>query len=379
MTNYTVECKSCGVLFGKEKYTPKCSSCGRAVDIFYDYSGVEIQKNKSNMLDKYRDILPIPGDSFTYKFPIPETPLIYSKKISEICGSNIYLKYEGSLKTKSTKDRMAPIALAFLEQHGVKEITMSSTGNSSTSIGTIAHLFPNMKIHIFVGTDFKDRLNIPDSSNVVVHIIEGNFILAGKKAKEYAAKNNLVFEGGFFNPGRREGLKLTYLEAIDQAPQEPTVVIQATSSGMGLYGAFKGFTEYRITKRLTSIPRIVCAQQKSCAPMYNGWTSKKISLDDSDVIKEPQGLAYAILRGDARETYQYMRSIVDYTGGCFEAVDDVEIKNARRLAEKHEGLDVCNASSVALACAIKLSSKNWINSDDRVIVNLTGADRTSVN
>ena len=128
-----------------------------------------------------------------------------------------------------------------------------------------AAIAPEITLHIFCGQDFLDRVNIPGSPNVRVYCTDTDFVGAAKLAAKFARENGLPFEGGFFNPGRREGLKLAYLEAFDQlAPREPDVVLQAISSGMGIYGAHKGIVEYRAMGRLHGQPRIVCAQQLRC-------------------------------------------------------------------------------------------------------------------
>jgi hypothetical protein len=65
--------------------------------------------------------------------------------------------------------------------------------------------------HIFCGAFFQHRLNFPDQPNITVYTMDGSFVQAGKCAQEYAERCGLPFEAGFFNLGRREGLKLVYL------------------------------------------------------------------------------------------------------------------------------------------------------------------------
>ena len=67
-----------------------------------------------------------------------------------------------------------------------------------------------------------------------------SFVEAADYAVAYARQHKLVSESGFFNPARREGLKLAFLEACDQVPEPIDWYVQAVSSAMGVYGAFKG-------------------------------------------------------------------------------------------------------------------------------------------
>lgn len=370
-----LECRLCGTAY-PTGFHPRCEFCGGPTDVFYDLSTARVGGLGEGPLRRYADLLPVADPDALVELGEEVTPLVHAVELGRMFGlSRLYLKVEGANPTRSTKDRMAAVALPFLRERGVTEFTVSSTGNSSTSFGWAAPRFPDLRMHIFCGAGFLDRLNFPPSPNVTVYSVDGSFVAAGKAAQEFAARTGLPFESGFFNPARREGLKLAYLEAVDQMPVEPSVVIQAISSGMGIYGAHKGFREYLVLGRLRRMPRIVCGQQASCAPMYAGWKKGVAVLDESFRIPHPDGLAKAILRGDASPTYPYMARVVRSSDGCFTATDGEEMRTARRLALELEGIEVCYASSVALASAWQLARRGWIDPEEPVLVNLTGSDR----
>lgn len=369
-----LECRLCGTCY-PTGFVPRCEFCGGPTDVFYDLSRARVGGLDESPLRRYADLLPVADPDGLVEFG-DGTPLVHATELGRVFGlSRLYLKVEGVNPTRSTKARMAAVALPFLRERGVTEFTVSSTGNSSTAFGQAAPLFPDLRMHVFCGAAFLDRLNFPPSPNVSVYSVEGSFVAAGQAAQEFAERRGLPFESGFFNPARREGLKLAYLEAVDQMPVAPSVVIQAISSGMGIYGANKGFREYLALGRLTRMPRIVCAQQASCAPMHAGWARGVSALDDSFRIPHPDGLAKAILRGDASATYPYMLRVVRSSNGCFTAIEAEDMRTARRLALDLEGVELCYASSVALASARRLAEQGWITPDEPVLVNLTGADR----
>jgi threonine synthase len=369
-----LECLACGEIY-PTGYHPVCERCAGPTDVFHDLRRAVIGPPGQPSPLRYADLLPIADRARIVHAGEGDTPLVHARALGRRYGLDaLHLKYEAANPTRSTKDRMATVALAFLAERGVDEITLSSTGNSSTAFGAVAGRFPGMRMHIFCGRDFVDRLTFADAPNLDVYVVEGTFVDAGRAAAQFARDRGIAFERGFFNPGRREGLKLAYLEAFDAMPQ-PDVVIQAISSGMGLYGAYKGAAEYRAMGRLARIPRMVCAQQASCAPMYRGWSAGLAVLGDEHVDPDPRGPAQAILRGDARATYPLMRQIVRDTGGCFTAVTDDEIRQAVADARDLEGLAICPASAVALASAGRLAATGAIAADETVLVNLTGADR----
>lgn len=369
-----MECRSCGTAYST--YQPRCDRCSGPTEVHHDLSTAHIGSRDLHPLLRYADLLPLEDPAHLVLDGTGDTPLVHARALGRDVGlSNLYLKYEGANPSRSTKDRIASVSLAFLRERGVTAAVISSTGNSSTSYGLMAPNYPDVHLHIVCGRSFLKRLNFVDGPNVTVCEVPGSFVAAGKVAREFARQNGLTWEAGFFNPARREGLKTAYLEAFDEMPVPPSVIVQAISSGMGLHGAAKGVFEYAALGRLRSRPKIVAAQQATCAPMYCGWLDGAETLGDEHVIAEPSGIAEAILRGDARETYPYMRRIVRDSGGCFEAADVEGILTARRLVAEREGLDICNASAVALAATIALARRGWIAEDEPVLVNLTGADR----
>jgi threonine synthase len=172
-------------------------------------------------------------------------------------------------------------------------------------------------------------------------------------------------------------LKLAYLEAFDAMAEEPTVVVQAISSGMGIMAAYKGAREYRDLGRMRRLPRLMMVQQDTCAPMANGWRDGRRELDDIDVIVNPTGLAQAILLGDARASYPYMRDIAEETGGTITAVGQSSLVRTRRMIRDLEDLEVCYSSAATVAAVGQEVAARAIRPDDVVLVNLTGGPMSS--
>jgi threonine synthase len=373
-----LECRGCG-FEEPSRFVTRCPRCAGATDVLYDLSRATVRDDE-NPLIRWFDLLPFTDTEQLYWCGDGDTPLVHARELGATVGLNqLYLKDETANPSHSAKDRMASVAISFLAQRGVREFVVSSTGNSSTSMGISAAGAPEITLHIFCGADFVTRVNVPDAPNVSVYCTDTDFVGAAKLAAKFARDNGLPFEGGFFNPGRREGLKLAYLEAFDQlAPREPDVIVQAISSGMGIYGAYKGIMEYRAMGRLRGLPRIVCAQQQRCAPMYRAFHDGAETVRPEHIERKPQGIAKAILRGDPTDSYPFMRSIVLNTAGTFEAVTDDEIHAAQTQARELEGLDMCLSSSVALASTLKLAKAGSIRPDEVVLVNITGADRPPV-
>jgi threonine synthase len=158
-------------------------------------------------------------------------------------------------------------------------------------------------------------------------------------------------------------------------PEAPHWYFQAASSGMGVYGAWRGAQQLFAMGRLGRLPRLACVQQASCAPMVSAWRAASPVTRPQDIVHKPYGIAEAILRGNPSNTYPHMYKIVRESGGTFESVTEPEIREAQRMLLEIEGLDVCEAAATTVAAIKKMATTREIRPDDVIFANLTGALR----
>lgn len=371
MKHYCVQCsKPQG-----DAYKPFCE-CGGMVEIEYDIHQVKL-RDSTNPYERFIDLLPIS----TKKENLPKntvfTPMVHAKGLGKFLGmKSLYLKDETVLPTKSTKDRMAEISLAYLWERGVRSFCTSSTGNSSSAYAHSIQNYPDMKLFLFTAENFAKRVQYADHAQVKHFGMRGaSFVGAFEYAAVYAKKHNLVSERGFFNIGRREGLKLAYLEACDQIPQGIDWYVQGVSSAMGVYGTYKGAKEMLALKKIKSLPRLLCVQQESCSPMVNAYQEDAEEIKSHHIIPNPKGIAEAILRGDPTRAYPHVRRIVKESRGQFIAVSENEIREAKKMVEELEGISPCFSASATVAGVIKGVREGSFPKDDTVMINLTGGDR----
>lgn len=359
----------------------KCTECGGAIDAVYDLDQADIPDTRQgpDPLQHYYSLLPVRERSSLRWVGDGNTPCFEVSELAQAIGvGRLFFKNEAVNPTSSTKDRVASVCLSRFGELGIRELVLSSTGNSSTAYARAVALIPGFKLHIFVGRAFVDRLNYADHPRVITHVVDGEFVTAGRVGERFAQDNGFFWEGGFFNLGRREGLKLAYLEAYDEMPVAPDFVFQAVSSGMGLVGAYKGALEYRELGRLSRLPSFMAVQQVTCSPMAQAFGEDAEQIAPHHVVRDPKGLAYAILRGDPTGTYPYIRDVCLSSGGQILAAEEERIRAARRLLAETAGVNVCYASSTAFAGAMKAAEEGHLSSGSVVLVNLTGTDRPTV-
>jgi threonine synthase len=356
-------------------FRPFCPDCGGMSDVEYDPATVEL-RDSVNPYVRFADLLPVADRTL-----LPEdaefTPTVHATRLgSSLAMPWLYLKDETKLPTGTTKDRMAAVALAYLREAGVRGFATSSTGNSSTAYADAISRIPELVMYLFTASQFRDRVHVSAADRVVNFILrDATFVEAFDAARDFANEHGLVSERGFFNLGRREGLKLAWLEAVDQVPRPIDWYVQAVSSAMGVYGVFKGAKELRELGRIARLPRLLCVQQETCAPMVSAWKDGSDRIQPAHIVHRPSGIASAILRGNPTRAYPPVREIVIESHGTFVAVSEGEIRQARQSVEDLEGISPCFSAATAVAGLAKLRRLGQLPADDTVLVNLTGRDR----
>src|SRR5437867_789508 len=367
-------CTACGKTVG-DAYRPFCE-CGGMVEVEYELDKVRLVSSE-NPYVRFGDLLPIASTRAKFPQDARYSPTIHAKALGSYLGMpSLYLKDETVLPTRTTKDRMAAVSLGFLWERGVRTFCTSSTGNSSTAYAHAIRAFPDMSLYLFTAENFVTRVQHAEHAQVKhFGMRDASFVEAFNYAGTYANEHKLVSERGFFNLGRREGLKMTYYEACEQVPRPIDWYVQAVSSAMGVYGTYKGAKELRGIKRIDRLPKLLCAQQEKCSPLVRAYKEGCDAIQPRHIVQRPEGIAEAILRGDPSRVYPYVKRIVVESGGDFVSVTEDEIREARKLAEELEGLSPCFSASTAVAGLVKQMRSAGFPRNETVLVNLTGADR----
>ncbi|HJP67191.1 MAG TPA: pyridoxal-phosphate dependent enzyme, partial [Actinomycetota bacterium] len=318
---YTQRCLMCHREFGRE-YRTRCPDCAGLVEILYDLSTATLRESPDPYV-RFFDLLPIEDPANLLPLGDGRTPCVHVERLGSSMGlDNVFVKVEGTNPSGTTKDRMAAVVLSLFHELGLREFVTSSTGNSSNALARGIEKHPHFLMHLFIGEDFAPRFRY-DHDGVRLHVLSGlDFTEAFNVSRAYAHDTGLPFEAGFFNPARREGLKMAYLEAVDQIPMDIDWYVQASSSAMGVYGTAKGARELLELGRISRIPAMVCVQQESCAPIVRAFERGLPSIPDELVVQNPQGIAEAILRGDPRGCYPYVYSMLTETGGTAVSVSE---------------------------------------------------------
>ncbi len=371
-----LKCVDCGKRY-PWSFTVQCPDCNMAlVDIDYDLTGARIGREGPPM-ERYFDLLPISRREHILDGGEGNTPCRLAPELGRAIGlDNLYVKDESANPTRSTKDRQGTMAVAAFRDLGISRFVTSSTGNSCTSLARIVSRFPDMHMSIFVGDEFLKRLNWVGAKNVTVYWLKnGTFVDAHKAARWFSQKSGDTAERGFFFFGKREALKVAYMEAVEQVPKPIEYYFQGISSAMGVYSTWQAAHQLKRMGRIERIPGMMCAQEETCNPMVRAWERDAEKMTPEDIIPFPRGLSKSTLRGDPSMVYRYVCHAVRDSGGTMVTVTQDEMREFRKLALETEGLDICYTSAMTIASARNLARDGRIARDAVVLLNLTGADR----
>ncbi|MBX7244280.1 MAG: pyridoxal-phosphate dependent enzyme [Candidatus Sumerlaeaceae bacterium] len=380
MSKQTNKLKLSCVQCGREypwSFAPQCADCnGALVDVDYNLENARIGTDGPPMV-RYFDFLPIASRDSIIDGGEGNTPCFHAKELGKALGlNNLYIKNETANPTRTTKDRQGSMAVATFRELGVTNFCTSSTGNSCTALARIVSRYPDMQMNIFVGDEFLRRLNWVGAPNVKVFWLKnGTFVDAQNAAKWYADQNGFTSERGFFFFGKREALKVAYMEAVEQIPKPIDHYFQGASSAMGIYSTYKASLQLQQIGRIKNLPKLVGVQEETCNPMVRSWEKGLEKMDPADVIARPRGLSKATLRGSPINVYHYVAAGIRHSGGTIVVAEQDAMREMRALVKETEGLDICYTSSMTVVAARKLRQSGWLDPDAVIMLNITGADR----
>ncbi|MGB1074548.1 MAG: threonine synthase [Flavobacteriales bacterium] len=342
----------------------ECPKCGGAQKVIYP-NLTALKKGRG--MSRYASVLPIRGVDWGRE----SSPLIRLDSVDRVWAKN-----EGALPNGNTKYRQALVSVASFLSRGVHQLVVASTGNSANSYCHAAFTYaPQLELDVFVPASHQGRIKY-GGPNISLHVSDVDFVESGILAKKFSIQTGRMSDGGFMNPYRREGLKIGYLEAIEQFIKAngtgPDFFVQAISSGMGIVAAHSAFSQAIEMGLMDHMPAMIAVQQETCAPVVTAFNSGKRAIQDSDIIRNPKGLASAILRGNPSRSYPYLLKVIEATQGTFVSVDADALRASKKMLAA-DGIEACYAASATHAAVNKLRNLNHESVQGNGIVMITGS------
>jgi threonine synthase len=372
-----LECNLCG---HQQPYVPFqpaiCQKCeSQWVEARYDYESFKREilrgiPNRPSNLWRFQDVLPLKDPSKLDLYPAGGTPLWLSHRFAPDLGhGSVYIKDERYSPTSSFKDRQAAVAVAAMNENGIREAVIASTGNAAVAYAA-ACARAGVKLWVFMTSLVpQEKLREAALFGAEVIRVSGNYDQTKQIASQFAQRKNLLLDRGASSVPARESMKTIAYEIVEQLGwRAPDWYIQAVSGGLGPLGVYQGFKEMFEMGLINKVPKLAVIQAEGCSPMVKAFKAGK---DTAEPVI-PDTRIIILSTGDPGKAYTYLWNLTQKYGGVMESVTDLEAYNAMKSLAKSEGMAVEPATAVAFAGFEKLSQQSVIGRDELVAINCTG-------
>ncbi len=265
-----------------------------------------------------------------------KTPCVHSKTLSQICGAQVYLKFENLQFTASFKERGACNKLAQLDLATCKGVVAMSAGNHAQGV---AHHATRLGLRaVIVMPLFTPGVKVENTRRLGAEVVLHGDTLdeARSHALRIAAEQGLTLVHPYDDPAVVAGQGTVGLEMLQAVPELDTLVVAV--GGGGLIGGIA-----TAAKAIKPGIRIVGVQTERFAAIY----------DAVKGTQHPQG-ASTIAEGIAVGRpgvlpLQIIRNLVDE----LLLVDEGDIEHAIVMLLEIEKTLVEGAGAVGLAALLK--------------------------
>ena len=312
------------------------------------------------VIGEYRDRLPVSDKTPIITLGEGGTPLVLASVLSEMLGSNIWLKVEGGNPTGSFKDRGMTIAISKAAEAGVKAVICASTGNTSASAAAYASKAGMIPVVLVP----EGKIAMGKMAQAIAHggrllQVQGNFDDCLNLARELA-DNYPVALVNSVNPFRIEGQKSAAFEIVDKLGDAPDIHVLPVGNAGNITAYWKGYKEYYADSVAKKLPQMWGFQAAGAAPIVQG-----------KIVTNPETIATAIRIGNPASWAQAVEAR-DESGGLIDSVTDEEILAAYRLVAASEGVFVEPSSAAGIAGLIKKGAQGLLPKDKTIVVTVTG-------
>lgn len=381
-----VECTNCHTITDFREFQGTCPNCGeKVVEARYELDKINANewlaklRKRPSTLWRYHEVLPIYDTKNIVSLHEGGTPLIKSEALAASLGlKNLYLKDERQGPTGSFKDRQATVAISALNEMGVDDVVVASTGNVAIAYSAYG---ARAGIHLwafFPELTPNDKMREASLYGAEIIKTTGTYDQTKELAANFAAQKGLFLDKGIKSVAATEAMKTMAYEIAEQLGnmlengerwRSPDWFLQGVSGGLGPIGVAKGFREMLGFGMVDKLPAFGMIQSEGCAPMVEAFDrGQRVATP----IEESKTVIATLATGNPGRAYEILYDYVQENGGHFQSATDEEAFNAIRILARLDGISVEPATGVTFAGLIKMVRKGIIKPDDVVVVNCSG-------
>jgi threonine synthase len=312
--------------------------------------------SRTGIIERFREFLP-PCETVV-SLGEGNTPLVFSPKLNECAGCEVFIKNEGLNPTGSFKDRGMAVAVSRANDRGAQTLICASTGNTSASAAAYgARAGIPCAVILPAGKIATGKLVQAIAYGARIVAIDGNFDDALQIVRELANEKEFALVNSI-NPDRIAGQKTAAFEIIEELGDAPDFHLLPVGNAGNITAYWSGYREFCEQGRSTKLPRMFGFQAAGAAPIFH-----------DHVIENPETIASAIRIGNPA-SWKQARAAVDESRGKIDIVSDKEILSAQSWLARNEGIFVEPASAAPIAGLLKSADK--FPDGSRIVCTVTG-------
>jgi len=269
---------------------------------------------------------------------VVKTPFAYAPRLSEQCGSDIYLKKENLQVTGAFKIRGAYNKIAALnDEERDRGVIAASAGNHAQGVAMAAQMFGIRALIVMPDSTPLTKINGVKYYGAEVILAGSNYDEAYAYASAYGAEHGMVFVHPFADEAVMAGQGTIALEMLQSMNDLDAIVIPVGGGGLisGMAGAIKALAPHI---------RVIGVSAAGAPAMRESFEAKK-AIDSTTVRTIADGIA---VRDTSSITLGHILESVDE----IVSVDDEEIANAILFLLERQKLVVEGAGSVGVAALL---------------------------
>jgi threonine synthase len=314
---------------------------------------------RRGIIQRYAQYLPVTDATPVVTLDEGDTPLVFSDRLSNEVGAEVWLKWEGLNPTGSFKDRGMTLAISKALEEGAAAVVCASTGNTSASAAAYAAR-AGLVCAVLIP---EGNVALGKLAQALVHgarviEIEGNFDQALDLARGMAENHPITLVNSV-NLFRIEGQKTAAFEIVEALGRAPDLHLMPVGNAGNITSYWRGYNEALSNGWTASLPRMFGFQAEGANPIVR-----------EQPVVDPKTIATAIRIGNPA-SWSGATDAAAQSGGEILSVRDKEILEAyRSLAQ--EGVFVELASAASIAGLRKLSVAGAIPDGVTIACVLTG-------
>jgi threonine synthase len=350
-------CWRCGKEYAFGETIWKCS-CGGYLMLKNKvvFTKADIKKDLFNMW-RYDKAYAIRFEDISISYNEGLTPLVRLNYENY----NIRLKLEYLMPTGSFKDRGTVMAVNYLKNNNITNITEDSSGNSASSVAGYCAL-GRLDCEVFVPAgNSSGKIWQAAAYGAKINAVPGTRDDVAKAAQ----KHEISYAGHNWHPLFSEGTKSIAYELWEQNGfKVPKNIICPCGGGNLALGLVHGFEELLENGEIDELPRIFPVQPENCNPIYRIFHNIKEPFTAKPTIAEGTSIAFPVKGEELAEG-------VRKCGGKLLSVTEDEIKAALKVVCQR-GFYTEPTSATAVAGALQLIRENYLTSEDEIVIIISG-------